>query len=159
METNLESISEVFWPNVARLGECWVWRRGKVNGYGQLSIPGDRRHREYAHRIGYMLQVGPIPDGMTIDHLCHNRHPTCTGGPTCFHRACVRGDHLEPVPLPVNIKRRPRAMKLEVAVPRCRNGHLIAEVGLYLPPGGTSPQCRGCRREAWARSDSRRRTG
>jgi hypothetical protein len=26
-----------------------------------------------AHRVAYEALVGPIPDGMTIDHLCRNK--------------------------------------------------------------------------------------
>jgi hypothetical protein len=45
-----------------------------------------------AHRVAYELYVGPIPEGLTIDHLCRVR-------------TCVNPLHLEPVTLAENIKR------------------------------------------------------
>jgi hypothetical protein len=151
-----EDFVESFWARVAQLGECWVWRRAKVHGYGQLRVPGPGRKRDYAHRVGYLLQVGPIPDGMTVDHLCHNRDAFCPGGDACWHRACVRGDHLEPVPLAVNVERRPKDAHLRGPKPECRYGHPLTPGNIYTPPSG-SPQCRQCRRDAWARHDARRR--
>lgn len=72
---------------------CWVWQRSVTpNGYGKLA---DR----YAHRMYYEQNVGPIPDGMELDHLCRVRQ-------------CCRPDHLEPVPHTVNIRRGDRAGKL-----------------------------------------------
>ena len=65
------------------LGPCWIWT-GSINpvtGYGQF-------HRsdvhEPAHRYGYALANGAIPDGLHIDHLC-------------LVRACVNPAHLEAV--------------------------------------------------------------
>lgn len=53
-----------------RQGGCLVWVRGKTGGYGTLSV-GNRMVR--AHRLMYEHEVGPIPDGMDVDHSCHNR--------------------------------------------------------------------------------------
>lgn len=74
-----------FWSKVEKAGpdECWLYRGTILNtGYGQISF--GRRHRESAHRFAYADLVGPIPEGLTIDHLC-------------FVRACVNPAHLEPV--------------------------------------------------------------
>lgn len=66
---------------------CWVWR-GRTNrdGYGKIG------RQTLAHRAYYEALVGPIPDGLTIDHLCRNR-------------ACVNPDHMEPVPAVENVRR------------------------------------------------------
>jgi hypothetical protein len=56
---------------------CWVWNHGTSNGYGKCE--GD-----YAHRVYYRRSIGPIPEGMILDHLC-------------FNRPCVNPNHLEPV--------------------------------------------------------------
>lgn len=72
------------------LGECWVWcARLNRNGYGRLSVGG----RELmAHRLSYEAHVGPIPDGLLLDHLCRVRQ-------------CVNPAHLEPVTHQVNTLR------------------------------------------------------
>jgi imidazolonepropionase-like amidohydrolase len=45
-----------------------------------------------AHRVIYERERGPIPGGLTLDHLCRNRR-------------CVNPEHLEPVPVQVNVQR------------------------------------------------------
>jgi HNH endonuclease len=74
---------------------CWLWTLGARHwGYGAL-VKNGRSHP--AHRLSYEIFVGPIPDGMTIDHLC--RVP-----------ACVNPDHLEAVTMEVNNLRRRREL-------------------------------------------------
>lgn len=84
---------------------CWRWT-GKMDGrYGRCGGPGSNR---LAHRAAYMLLVGPIPDGLTIDHLCRNTW-------------CVNPAHLEPVSLVENLKRMHSALGHGGA--RCKRGH------------------------------------
>lgn len=69
---------------------CWLWQGAKnPDGYGQMD------HRWFtfgAHRVSYLAFVGPIPEGLVIDHLCRVRH-------------CVNPAHLEAVTSAENIRR------------------------------------------------------
>ncbi len=58
---------------------CWIWQKGKSNGYGRVRVEGIH---QYAHRVYYERFVAPIPDGWVVHHRCWNR-------------ACVNPDHLQ----------------------------------------------------------------
>lgn len=74
--------AERFWSKVAKGPGCWEWQAGKFDdGYGCFWSNGCTNR---AHRISYVLVNGVIPDGMFIDHICHNK-------------GCVNPDHLRPV--------------------------------------------------------------
>ena len=77
--------------------ECWPWTGhvDKETGYGKTGKVGVSSN--WAHRLMYEQLVGPIPDGLTIDHLCHTRDLSCRSGGPCLHRRCVNPAHLEAV--------------------------------------------------------------
>lgn len=67
---------------VDKSGDCWEWTASRSGGYGQFSFTvNGKRRPTHAHRAGWELLVGPIPEGMFIDHKCHNK-------------GCVNPDHL-----------------------------------------------------------------
>jgi len=89
---DMEARAARFWPLVERGGpdECWPWRGFRNQyGYGRFRV---HYRRVVAHRVAYELTKGPIPAGLTIDHLCRNR-------------LCVNPAHLEAVTLGTNIRR------------------------------------------------------
>ncbi|MFH0981536.1 MAG: HNH endonuclease signature motif containing protein [Planctomycetota bacterium] len=89
---------ERFWPKVDKTDSCWLWI-GAMNlqGYGNFWIgPTETEGYVGAHRFAYTHFVGPVPEGMDLDHLCRNR-------------ACVNPAHLEPVTRRVNLRRGIRA--------------------------------------------------
>lgn len=103
------------------LPDCWLWT-GYVspNGYGQLSlvVQGDRQ-KISAHRLSYLLFVGPIFEGLTVDHLCHNADPNCIPK-DCLHRRCVNPSHLDAVPIRENQARSPSYVGYRT---HCKYGH------------------------------------
>jgi len=80
-----------FWQKVRKTESCWLWEAGgsAEDGRGVFRRNG---RLEQAYRISYELLVGPIPEGLTLDHLC--RTP-----------ACVNPEHLEAVTMGENIRR------------------------------------------------------
>lgn len=87
-----------YWSKVQpflALDACWLWT-GKMDGkrqYGAFRYKRDGAvHYKIAHRLAYELLIGPIPEGLVIDHLCRNGR-------------CVNPDHLEPVTNRVNLRR------------------------------------------------------
>ena len=82
---------------------CVHWMGSlQTNGYGYLSVDGERR---MAHILAYEHHAGPIPDGLELDHLCHNKDSECPCGWACMHRRCVNVEHLEPVTRSENMMR------------------------------------------------------
>ncbi len=69
---------------------CWLWTGALNGGYGRIHHSPGRVL--YTHRAAYELLVGPVPEGMDLDHLCRNR-------------ACCNPDHLEPVTRRENLLR------------------------------------------------------
>ena len=85
-----------FWPKVRKTDTCRLWIAGKMtDGHGSFNWNGKRSS---AHRYAYELLVGPIPEGLVIDHICHN-----TG--------CVNPDHLQAVTPRQNSENRASATK------------------------------------------------
>jgi len=102
--STMEPRERKFWAKVDKRGpsECWPWL-GFVhpNGYGQFGGGAER----LPHRIAYKYVIGPIPDGLVLDHLCHTADPQCADTVNCPHRRCCNPEHLEPVTRGENVAR------------------------------------------------------
>lgn len=82
---------------------CWEWSSGLFStGYGAFKMRGQNRR---AHKVLWVWENGPVPDGMNLDHICHG--PKCVGGVECPHRRCVNPEHLRAVPQRDNLHRSP----------------------------------------------------
>lgn len=108
-------------------GDCWEWTAAKdPMGYGRVSQP--TYGESLAHRAVWVHVVGPIPDGLHLDHLCRNR-------------ACVNPDHLEPVTQRENSLRGDGPAGTRARQTECIRGHAFDEKNTYYSKNGT----RGCR--------------
>jgi len=128
----LPTSTERFWAKVDKSGNCWLWTAYTCpEGYGRFVA--DEFPSTLAHRIAYELIVGPIPEGLTIDHLCRNP-------------SCVNPSHLEPVTIEENLR---RAEAARVPVTHCKRGHPFDEVNTLHTRDGRRA-CRTCRRQEHA---------
>jgi hypothetical protein len=116
-----------FWGFVDKTGDCWLWT-GSLDrkGYGSWTRPEQRKIG--AHRFAYQLVVGPIPEGLDLDHLC--RVPQC-----------VNPAHLEPVTRQVNIQRGANRNREKT---HCKRGHEFTAENIYATKAG-GRGCRACR--------------
>lgn len=110
---------------------CWEWQ-GHRNGDG-YAVSLFRGKWRRAHRFTYETFVGPIGEGLTIDHLCRNRW-------------CVNPSHLEPVTQKENVLRSPYTWGgRHKRKTHCINGHPFDEENTKYDSRGYR-SCRACRR-------------
>lgn len=126
---------------------CWEWLGSRgANGYGRLTI-GSRsdgsRRTALAHRVAYQEFVGPVPDGLELDHLCRNR-------------ACCNPAHLEPVTRRVNNLRGESVAAKMARQKDCKRGHPLSGDNLRINSRGAR-LCVTCTRAAGRRAMQRAR--
>jgi hypothetical protein len=105
---------------------CVIWTGWLNNqGYGTIQYQASPW---YVHRLAYTLMVGPIPEGLSLDHLCRNTR-------------CLNHYHLEPVPQKINAQ---RGLVKDV----CKRGHDLTRPGARRPdrPDGHMGGCAECDR-------------
>lgn len=108
---------------------CWLWPV-RANSYGTFHL-SNPTHAIRAHRWAYEQFIGPVPDGLVIDHLCRNP-------------SCVNPAHLEAVTQKVNLLRGNTLQAQNTAKTHCIHGHLLDGNNLYKRPNGKRV-CRICR--------------
>lgn len=111
---------------------CWLVPTRHPDGYARIAEGGTGGRMLMAHRVSYEYFVGPIPEGLTLDHLCrvHN---------------CVNPEHLEPVTQRVNILRGFGAAATNARKTHCPQGHEYTPENTYRDEGRRV--CRICKRE------------
>lgn len=104
-----------FWSRVQidmyDIDACWPWLGSKNRGgYGQVSL---NKVSYRVHRVAYALRRGPVPEGLTLDHICRRRN-------------CCNPDHLEPVTAGVNTLRGDSASGVNARKYHCQKGHVYS---------------------------------
>ena len=137
MSDMTKQLDERFWSKVDRssgLFTCWTFNGARnADDYGAFRFEGATR---LAHRVSYMVLVGPIPDGLELDHLCRNH-------------SCVNPAHLEPVTGKENVHRGLHG----VLATHCPQGHAYEEADTYVHM--RRRYCRICHRQTIARFRAR----
>ena len=120
-----------FWMKVVKGDDCWEWIGARnPSGHGRFWVAGKNAP---AHVFSYELHVGPVPEGLHLDHLC--RHPWC-----------VNPEHLEPVSLWENLRRAPATPAvINAGKTECPQGHPYDEANTCFSNGRR--HCRTCQRE------------
>jgi hypothetical protein len=117
---------------------CLLWT-GHIaeNGYGKTSI-GSRtdgtRRTQYVHIIAWELDNGPVPPGLTLDHV------KARG---CRYRHCANVTHLEPVTMRENLMRGNTPSAVNAAKTHCDSGHEFTEANTRVDRTGWRA-CRAC---------------
>lgn len=130
------TLEERFWPKVDKTSHpdgCWLWTGAKIKDYGIIHVRGRKNVR--THRVAYELLVGPVPDGLELDHLCRN--------PPCCNPA-----HLEAVSHKVNSLRGESPWARNARKTHCKRGHPFDEANTYVRTTGDRA-CRKCQRMLW----------
>lgn len=124
---------------------CWVWTGSRnSHGYGIVTIRGERW---LAHRVAYMLFVGPPRPGLVIHHDCSNP-------------SCCNPYHLEAVPQAENVRRgniRRGDNHHMRRLTHCKHGHPYSGANLVWRNVGGRLQrkCRTCMTETARRYRAR----
>lgn len=117
-----------FYGKVVVGDDCWEWQGHRLRGYGQFSY---KNKIVRAHRWAYEYHVGPIPEGLQIDHICENP-------------SCVRWDHLVPATPKENIARYIASGRAHRS--HCRRGHKFTEETTQFRSDGRR-YCKKCQND------------
>jgi hypothetical protein len=116
---------------------CWGWtgRFFTTTGYTMFHMISPKHGRwqpTTGHRVAYELYVGPIPEGLVIDHLCRNR-------------GCVNPAHMEPVTRGENVRRGEAPSAVSVRENRCQRGHEFTPENTFIRSNRAGKrECREC---------------
>jgi hypothetical protein len=143
---NDERLPTRFWNkvNVNQRTGCWEWT-GCLNAYGYGHVwDRETKGTVRAHRFAFQKLIGPIPDGMELDHVCRVRH-------------CVNPEHLDVVTTAENSRRSPvvagvfaRGVSMQLSKTHCPYGHEYTDANLIVDADGHRV-CRECRNDKYKR--------
>lgn len=147
----IDRFFEFYWADIWRrleskfipepMSGCWLWlgtTDGK--GYGRLNFCGGP---VLAHRLSYEMHMGPIPEGLALDHLCRNPY-------------CINPDHLEPVTIAENTRRGhvgEKNRQIKLSMTHCKRGHpLTGDNVKHIANQRVCLTCRLMRKRAYSAS-------
>ena len=107
-----------------------------MRGFARLRKGGRGSPILYAHRYSYELHIGPVPDGLTLDHV------KARG---CTHRHCVNPAHLEPVTSRENTLRGAAPTVALHLSGKCSRGHERTPENTQRKADGRIAYCIPCR--------------
>jgi hypothetical protein len=110
---------------------CWIANR-VPSSTGYVAMKGGPER--LLHRLMYREVVGPIPEGLVLDHLCRNP-------------SCVNPAHLEPVTQTENVLRGVGPTAVNARKTHCMRGHEFTPENTYIATGRTWRNCRECGRQ------------
>lgn len=128
------SFAERVFTYVDAFGDCWEWTGATKDGYGVVGRGGRAAGNEQTHRAVWQMLVGPIPEGLELDHLCRNH-------------SCCNPDHLEPVTPAVNKARGFGISILYSKRETCAFGHPLDGRTRDSKSGKQIRYCKTCKRE------------
>jgi hypothetical protein len=123
---------------------CWEWSGSTFkhsNGGKYGKIKRDRR-TVGTHVAAYEVFVGPVPDGLVVDHLCENT-------------LCLNPAHLQPKTHRANILRGTSPAALNARKTHCKHGHEFDLINTRFRPNDRGRECRACDRQRQRQAQKR----
>lgn len=131
-----------FWSHVDAEGDCWLWTDYvDPHGYGRFNEARVRYWR--VHRYAWHHLVGPIGDGLVLDHMCKVK-------------ICLNPDHLRPVTQTENTMAGESFSAKNARKTHCKNGHELTPDNIYKN-GKNGRRCKICQKADAKRYRQRQR--
>ena len=112
---------------------CLLWTGALRKGYGEVSVGGNKTRE--VHQLMYEWFVGPVPEGLELDHLCRVRR-------------CASPAHLEAVTHAENMRRGTSLAAANAAKTHCQEGHEFNVTNTIIVRTGAR-MCRPCKNRLW----------